>query len=274
VVSGARCWEMEHRRDTAAWTSRLDGARVLGSELSALVGVIGALPWRASAADTLDHEDGHPVPCVLVHGILGDATNFVTLRRHLARQGIRRFSSFGYRPRLDYQRLAVRFGEHVSRVCRETATPQVDIIAHSLGGLVARYFVQTSGAHLVRRLVTLGTPYLACANPSQELSIFGEQDAIVPPPFDRARRRIHVVDSCGHLGLLMDERALAAVVRHLGQPTLGVGRVETRAVEGRAAPAHRDVRGHLPRWLEVKAGKVAGVPERVVAGICAWRAGP
>jgi len=207
----------------------LDGLRVLGSEFSALARVIGALAWRASAADTLDDKDCHPVPCVLVHGILGDATNFVTLRRHLARQGIRRFSSFGYRPRLDYQRLTARFGEHVSRVCRETAVPQVDIIAHSLGGLVARYFVQTGGADLVRRLVTLGTPYLACANPRQELPIFGEHDAIVPPPFDRARRRTHIVDGCGHLGLLTDERALTAVVRHLVRPTLGVGRVETRA---------------------------------------------
>jgi len=229
VVSGAGCLEMERQSGTEAWTRGLDGLRVLGSELSALISVIGALPWRASAADTLDHEDGHPVPCVLVHGVLGDATNFVTLRRHLARQGIRRFSSFGYRPRLDYQRLAARLGEHVSRVCRETAAPQVDIIAHSLGGLVARYFAQTIGAHLVRRLVTLGTPYLACANPAQELSIFGEHDAIVPPPFDRAPRRTHIVGACGHLGLLTDERALAAVVHHLVRPTLVVGRGETRA---------------------------------------------
>jgi hypothetical protein len=45
----------------------------------------------------------------------------------------------------------------------------------------------------------------------------------------RARRRTHIVDACGHLGLLTHERALAAVVRHLVRPTLGVGRVETRA---------------------------------------------
>jgi Putative serine esterase (DUF676) len=216
------------------------GLRVLGSEVSALVCVIRGLPWRASAADTLDHQDEHPVPCVLVHGILGDATNFVVLRRHLAGEGIRRFSSFRYCPRLDYQRLAVRFGEHVSRVCRETAAPQVDVIAHSLGGLVARYFAQTIGTHLVRRLVTLGTPYLACPNPSQELAIFGEHDVIVPPPSDGARRRTHVVEACGHLGLLTDERALAAVVRHLLRPTR-VGRVARRAASGsdRSGAAHQ-----------------------------------
>jgi len=221
--------DTERRHDANTWVSGLDGLRVLRSELAALVSIIGALPWRASAADTLDDEDDHAVPCVFVHGVLGDATNFVILRRYLARQGVRRFSSFRYRPRLDYQRLAVRFGEHVSHVCRETAAPQVDIIAHSLGGLVARYFVQTVGAHLVRRLVTLGTPYLACPNPSQELSILGKDDAIVPPPLDRARRRIHIVDACGHFGLLTDERALTAVVHHLIRPTLRVGAAETRA---------------------------------------------
>jgi len=245
------------------------GLRVLGSEVSALVRVIGALPWRASAADTLDLEDDHPVPCVLVHGILGDATNFVSLRRHLARQGVRRFSSFGYRPRLDYQRLAVRFGEHVSRVCRETAARQVDVIAHSLGGLVARYFAQTIGAHLVRRLVTLGTPYLASPNPSQELAIFGELDAIVPPPADGARRTTHIVEACGHLGLLTDERALAAVVRHLVRPTLdGGGRVEPSKPappESRAASRGRTASSWASNGNLTPISSCAGTAPRIVA---------
>src|SRR6476660_5263137 len=133
--------------ETEGATTGFGSLGVFASELSTLVRVVGALPWRSIATDTLDCEDGHPVPCILVHGVLGDGTNFATLRRHLARHGIRRFSSFGYRPRLDYQRLAPQLGEHVSRACRETGATQVDIVAHSLGGLVARYFVQTGGAH-------------------------------------------------------------------------------------------------------------------------------
>jgi len=206
---------MDPRADTVNGTPRANGANVLMSELSALVRIIGGLSWRSSAADTLCHTDSHPVPVMLVHGFLGDATNFATLRRHLFRHGIRRFSCFGYRPRLDYQRLARVFGEHVEAVCRDTGATQVDVIAHSLGGLVARYFVQTGGRRSVRRLVTLGTPYLASANPSQELSVFAEHDVLVPPPRDGARRRAHVVPACGHLGLLTDERAVAAIVRHL-----------------------------------------------------------
>jgi hypothetical protein len=213
--------------ETEGATTGFGGLGVFASELSAFVRVVGALPWRSIASDTLDRETG--LPCILVHGVLGDGTNFASLRRHLARHGIRRFSSFGYRPRLDYQRLAVQFGEHVSQVCRETGACQVDVVAHSLGGLVARYFVQTAGGHLVRRLVTLGTPYLAHANPSQELSIFAEHDPIVPPPIDRTPRTMHVVTACGHLGLLTDERALRAVARHLVRPQLVVGRIDTRA---------------------------------------------
>jgi pimeloyl-ACP methyl ester carboxylesterase len=199
--------------------------RGLGTELATLAGIVGALPWRSLGGDTLDAPDAHPVPVVLVHGFLGDATNFAALRRHLGRRGIRRFSSFAYRPRLDYQRLATELDAHVRAVRQTTGAPQVDVVAHSLGGLVARYFVQLGGAPLVRRLVTLGTPYLAYTNPAQELAIFGEHDAIVPPPIDRARRRMAVIPACGHLSLLADGRALAAVARHLRRPLALAGRV-------------------------------------------------
>ena len=215
--------------DATNWTGDPDSLRMLAGELAAVVRVVGALPRRSTAADTLDEAGSHPVPVVLVHGLLGDPTNFATLRRHLARHGIRRFSSFRYWPRLDYQRLAARFAAHVSDVCRETGATQVDVIGHSLGGLVARYFLQTGDARLVRCLVTLGTPYLGSTNPPQEVSIFAEHDPIVPPPVDGVRRRAHVDDACGHLGLLTDERALAVVARYVGRPTLVVERVGARA---------------------------------------------
>jgi hypothetical protein len=95
---------MDRQEDTGSWTRGLDVVRVLGSELSALAGVVGSLPWRSLVRDTLDARDVHPVPVVFVHGLLGDPTNFAGLRRHLEQHGIRRFSSFAYGPRIDYQR--------------------------------------------------------------------------------------------------------------------------------------------------------------------------
>jgi pimeloyl-ACP methyl ester carboxylesterase len=216
--------EMDRRNGTGSWTGGLGSMRALGSELSALVRVVGALPWRSLADDTLEDGNGDAVPVVFVHGVIGDPTNFTTLRRHLARYGIRRFSSFAYRPRLDYQRLAPAFGEHLAAVRASTGADQVDVVAHSLGGLIARYAIQTGGASDVRRLVTLGTPYLADENPRQELAVFATGDVLVPPPSDRAYRRALVLDGCGHLGLLSDARALKAVTRHLRRPALGVQR--------------------------------------------------
>jgi pimeloyl-ACP methyl ester carboxylesterase len=198
------------------WSGTLLGS--IPGELAALGSMLAALPRRTLGGDTLGTPSFHPVPVVLVHGIFGDPTNFVELRRHLARRGIRRFSSFAYLPRLDYPRLARRFAAHVLAVCAETGAAQVDVVGHSLGGLVARYFVQTGGAARVRRLVTLGTPYLAHGNPEQELAIFAGRDALVPPPVDDVRRRALVLGGCGHLALLTDARSLDAIARHLLRP--------------------------------------------------------
>ena len=55
-----------------------------------------------------------------MHGFLGDPTNFLALRDHLASRGIRNFLSFSYPPRLDYQRLACRLGRMVEAVCLAT----------------------------------------------------------------------------------------------------------------------------------------------------------
>jgi pimeloyl-ACP methyl ester carboxylesterase len=217
--------DMRRHGDTGSWTRGLDSVRALGSEISALARVVGSLPWRSRADDTLDAIGSHPVPVVLVHGLFGDATNFTSLRRHLARHGIRRFSSFGYLPRIDYPRLARRLHEHIDTVRRATSADQVDVVGHSLGGLLARYLVQTANGSPVRRLVTLGTPYLAYTNPPQELAVFAEHDPLVPPPGDGARRRMTVVPACGHLGLLADPRAHAAVARYLARPVAPIRRV-------------------------------------------------
>ena len=198
-------------------------------ELAALAQMACAFPLRGLGAHTLGDVDDHPVPVVLVHGILGDPTNFFVLRRHLARNGIRRFSSFGYRPRLDYQRISEDLAAHIEHVQTSTGTAQVDVVGHSLGGLVGRYFVQTTGKHLVRRLVTLGTPYLALQNPAQELAVFGSDDALVPPPYDRAPRRMRVIRDCGHLGLLTDGRVLDTIVRYLRPPVFAANRAAEAA---------------------------------------------
>ncbi len=180
----------------------------LRGELAAVASLALSLPMRFWASrDAFDPGAPHPTPVVLVHGLLGDRTNFLGLRRALVRRGIRNFASFSYAPRIDYQRLAPRLGRAIDAVCRETGVPQVDVIGHSLGGLVARYLIDTRRGAPIRRLVTLGAPHYTDRLPAEELAIFAAHDPLVPPPhpLHGPRGRATVIPDCGHLGLLRHE---------------------------------------------------------------------
>lgn len=206
---------MAARDDTSGWWGGRT-LRMLGGEVAAMASMALSLPLRPFVAgDTLADDGSHATPVVLVHGLFGSSTDFGAVRAFLATRGIRRFATFSYAPRIDYQRLATGLVERIDAVRRATGAAQVDVIAHSLGGLTARYLVDTGRGTLVRRLVTLGSPYWTTPNPTQELAIFGANDAIVPPPARRNGPRTLVVRDCGHLGLLHDPRALTATARFL-----------------------------------------------------------
>ncbi|MFF8949730.1 esterase/lipase family protein [Streptomyces sp. NPDC014940] len=100
-------------------------------------------------------------PVVLLHGFIDNRSVFVLLRRNLARSGRQRIESLNYSPlTCDIRIAAELLGRHVEEICERTGSSQVDIVGHSLGGLIARYYTQCLGGHArVRTLVTLGTPH-------------------------------------------------------------------------------------------------------------------
>ncbi|MFH8881555.1 alpha/beta fold hydrolase [Streptomyces californicus] len=100
-------------------------------------------------------------PVVLLHGFMDNRSVFLVLRRALTRHGHRRAASLNYSPlTLDIRAAAALFGRQVEAVCTRTGHDRVDIVGHSLGGLIARYYVQRLGGdRRVRTLVTLGTPH-------------------------------------------------------------------------------------------------------------------
>jgi hypothetical protein len=110
-----------------------------------------ALPVTASAAP----------PVVLLHGFMDNRSVFVVLRRALTRHGHRHLESLNYSPLTrDIRTAAELLGRHVEEICSRTGHGRVDIVGHSLGGLIARYYVQRLGGdRRVRTLVTLGTPH-------------------------------------------------------------------------------------------------------------------
>ncbi|MBV2355778.1 alpha/beta fold hydrolase [Streptomyces sp. J2-1] len=118
-----------------------------------------AHPARGGGAARLPERSGPPV--VLLHGFIDNRSVFVLLRRSLARDGGRRIASLNYSPlTCDIRTAAELLGRHIEEICERTGSDRVDVVGHSLGGLIARYYAQCLGGDLrVRTLVTLGTPH-------------------------------------------------------------------------------------------------------------------
>ncbi|MFB7150809.1 esterase/lipase family protein [Streptomyces virginiae] len=100
-------------------------------------------------------------PVLLLHGFTDNRSVFVLLRRALAAGGLRHVEAYNYSPlTLDLRVIARHLAQRVEELCERTGHEQVDLVGHSLGGLVGRYYVQRLGGDTrVRTLVTLGTPH-------------------------------------------------------------------------------------------------------------------
>jgi triacylglycerol esterase/lipase EstA (alpha/beta hydrolase family) len=188
-------------------------------------------------------------PIVLVHGWVDNRSIFAVLRRQLLRRGFGRVVTMNYSVLThDVPRAAARLGELVERLCEETGYDTVQVVGHSMGGLVARYYVQRLGGDArVDTLATLGTPHAgtraahlfvgralaqlrpgspviaALAEPApgcrtRFVSLWSDLDAMVVPK-ESARldhpdllARNVFVRGVGHLSLPIDGRVVAEIV--------------------------------------------------------------
>lgn len=100
-------------------------------------------------------------PILLVHGLVDNRSVFTLLRRTLRRRGFGRVIPFNYSPfTQDVRTAAARLARLVEKTCEETGYERVHVVGHSLGGVVARYYVQRMGGDArVHTLVTLGSPH-------------------------------------------------------------------------------------------------------------------
>ncbi len=100
-------------------------------------------------------------PILLVHGIVDNRSIFTVLRRGLRRRGFGVVGAFNYHSLVDDIRaVATRLADVVEELCEETGYERIHVVGHSLGGLIARYYVQRLGGDArVHTLVTLGTPH-------------------------------------------------------------------------------------------------------------------
>lgn len=105
--------------------------------------------------------DAAGTPILLVHGIVDNHTIFTVMDRALRRRGFRTVSSYDYGLLTrDVRTAAQALGGAIEKVAAEAGYERIHVIGHSLGGLIARYYVQRLGGDAnVHTLVTLGTPH-------------------------------------------------------------------------------------------------------------------
>jgi len=105
------------------------------------------------------YPDSRAVPVLLVHGYGCNSGYWSFLLPRLDRNGISHAS-------IDLEPVGGAIDDYVpalqgavEELCAATGAPQVAIVAHSMGGLVARAWMRAHGEARVARIVTLGTPH-------------------------------------------------------------------------------------------------------------------
>jgi triacylglycerol lipase len=180
---------------------------------------------------------------VLVHGFFASAGVFRPMKLRLVDEAAAKVATFTHAPGAGIERIARSLARIVDRIpegCR------VHLVGHSLGGLVARFYVQELGGHArVAQTISLGSPFGGTerARPFRFLvgaelcrssailarlrarahehdvphtSLVGEGDSLVVPCESAVfpRGDVHVLP-CGHNSLLFHPESIAHVVERV-----------------------------------------------------------
>jgi len=114
---------------------------------------------HAQAAATAP--DATRPPVLLIHGYLATRGSLHLLERHLADRGHIVISyPLGFPVNLgDIRDSAGLIARKVESIVAQTGVTEIDVVGHSLGGLVGLYYLKRlGGRHRIRRLILLGSP--------------------------------------------------------------------------------------------------------------------
>jgi triacylglycerol lipase len=172
-------------------------------------------------------------PILLVHGIMDNRSVFTVFRRALRRRGFGRVHAVNYSLLTgDIRTAAHELRSHVEQLRERTGSEKVHIVGHSLGGMIARYYVQRlGGSAAVHSLVTLGSPhggtgtaYLLPTTLARQLRPGSDVLAELAEPAPECTTRFLVVWS------RMDQMVLPQGNARLLHPDLDVEQLELRDV--------------------------------------------
>jgi triacylglycerol lipase len=116
-------------------------------------------PERRSLVVTDIEAAGTPI--LLLHGIMDNRSVFTVFRRSLRRRGFGVVHAVNYSVFTeDIRTAAHRLHQQVEELRELAGAERIHIVGHSLGGMIARYYVQRmGGSAAVDTLVTLGSPH-------------------------------------------------------------------------------------------------------------------
>jgi triacylglycerol lipase len=99
-------------------------------------------------------------PVLLIHGFLGTRGSMYLLERRLVDDGFVVVSfNIGTLNVRDIRRSAFLIHRKIERLLAQTPWQKIDIVGHSMGGLIGLYYIKKlGGAARVRRLVMMGSP--------------------------------------------------------------------------------------------------------------------
>jgi pimeloyl-ACP methyl ester carboxylesterase len=203
----------------------------------------------------------HP-PVLLLHGFIDNRSVFVLLRRSLRRHGWEHVEALNYSPlSCDIRAAAELLGRHVEELCERTGHSRVDVVGHSLGGLIARYYAQCMGGDArIRTVVTLGTPHsgtravpLLTAHPIIR-QMRPDSDVIQELSEPAPQCTTHFVSFWSDLDQLMIPLRTA----RLDHPDLIVHNVRVSGVGHLALPVHGAVAAGIRKALESETFGTAG----------------
>jgi triacylglycerol lipase len=193
----------------------------------------------------------HRSPVLLIHGIVCNRAVWRPLLGRLAAQGFAPVRAVSLEPLFaDIDTHTASVVQVLRELQRSSGGMPVAIVAHSMGGLVARAALAAGGPGLVSRIVTIASPHhgtalarLSRSAPARQMrpgsswlqalnasehgawpvpvtSIYSLHDNLVVPPRSAtlAGARLHELAGLGHLSLLRADASLERTLAALAGP--------------------------------------------------------